>query len=100
MVGLAVPLIREKVPSNSWFGLRIEATIDNPDVWYLANAFVGCLLFIYGLITILASILLAQIKNISDDAYAILISVYMVVGIIAIGVFGIRYAKELTRRTM
>lgn len=99
MVGLAVPMIREKVPPNSWYGLRIDATIDNPDVWYPANAFVGRLLIIYGLITIVASILLAQIQSISDDVYAIIMSAYIVVGIIVIGVFGIHYAKGLAQGT-
>jgi hypothetical protein len=40
-MGLAVPLIRCKISPNRWYDFRIPRTLNNPDVWYRANAVTG-----------------------------------------------------------
>jgi uncharacterized membrane protein len=43
--GLAVPLVLRRVPPNDFYGFRVPKTLDDPAVWYPANAFTGyCLL--------------------------------------------------------
>ncbi len=36
-VGSAIPLILQRVPPNPWYGFRVQATLENPAVWYPAN---------------------------------------------------------------
>ena len=38
LAGLAVPLMRRRVPPNGLYGLRVAATFADEEVWYEANA--------------------------------------------------------------
>ena len=45
IAGLSIPLILRRVPPNDVYGFRVPKTVDNPSIWYPANAFAGyCLL--------------------------------------------------------
>lgn len=96
MVALSIPLIRGKVPPNVWYGFRIRLTLENPDIWYPANAYAGRLL-IAGVATSVAALLCALIPGISVDSYSILVSVLMLGILLLLLVFSIRYAKSLER---
>ena len=100
MVGLAIPLISGKVHPNSWYGLRIQTTLENPGIWYPANSYTGWLLLVYGVITIGLTFLLLLLPGISDSLYAISLSIYMVLGILIVGILGIRYAKRLEKELL
>jgi len=41
IVGIAIPLIRRRVPPNALYGLRVPATFADDEVWYDANALFG-----------------------------------------------------------
>jgi len=97
MVALSIPLIRGKVPPNVWYGFRIRLTLENPDIWYPANAYAGRLLLIAGVATSVAALLCALIPGISVDGYSILVSVLMLGVLLLLLVFSIRYAKSLER---
>ena len=47
MASLAVPLMRRKVGPNALYGFRVRRTLEDPAIWYDANAFAGrCLFYI------------------------------------------------------
>ncbi len=95
MIIVAIPMIQGRVKPNNWYGFRIRATLDNPDIWYPANAYAGRLLIWLGVATILASLLLALIPGISEDAYALLVSGVLMLGLLIVVVLSLRYAKAL-----
>jgi uncharacterized membrane protein len=70
LMGLAVPLTQRKIPPNGWYGFRIPRTLNDPDVWYRANAVAGRWLFATGLVTVIAAVVLALFP-LSLDAYAL-----------------------------
>jgi uncharacterized membrane protein len=47
----SVPLILKLVPPNRVYGFRTRQTLASPDVWFRANRFAGCALFIASGIT-------------------------------------------------
>ncbi len=58
-IGMSIPLIRQKVPPNHWYGLRIPATHADEAVWYAANAKVGSELLVLGCLLIVVSLALS-----------------------------------------
>jgi uncharacterized membrane protein len=97
MVVLAIPMIIQKVPPNSWYGVRIKETIDNPDIWYPTNTHIGYLLLIYGILVIIMSLLLPFIPGMNPDLYALMMVALLLVGIVIILIRGKRYVKTLTQ---
>jgi uncharacterized membrane protein len=41
----SIPLILNAVPPNSVYGFRTQQTLNNRDLWFRANRFAGCALF-------------------------------------------------------
>ena len=46
-----VPLMLKLVPPNGIYGFRTRQTLASPDIWFRANRFAGCALFIASGIT-------------------------------------------------
>jgi hypothetical protein len=69
LAGLSVPLVMQKMPPNGFFGLRSQATVNNPKLWYKINAYAGRRLLATGLGTALGSIILYYLSS-SVEEYA------------------------------
>jgi len=54
----SVPLILKLVPPNGAYGFRTQQTLADPELWFRANRFAGCALFIASGVS--AIILLSQ----------------------------------------
>lgn len=48
IVALSIPLILRWVPPNGFYGFRVRRTLDDPTLWYAANAFAGWALLVSG----------------------------------------------------
>ena len=68
---IALPLIERRIKPNPWYGFRVRATLENPELWYDVNAHMGRRLLISGLITTLAAIGLYVMPGLTMDTYAI-----------------------------
>jgi uncharacterized membrane protein len=68
---ISIPLIAKKVKPNPYYGYRVRKTLENPEIWYPANQYLGWLLLISSLIFLVASILLYFVPGITLDGYAI-----------------------------
>jgi uncharacterized membrane protein len=42
----SVPLMLNLVPRNNFYGFRTQKTLANDEVWFRANRFAGCALFL------------------------------------------------------
>ena len=69
---IALPLIERRIKPNPWYGFRVRATLENPELWYDVNAHMGRRLLISGLITTFAAVALFLIPNLSPDTYILL----------------------------
>ncbi len=68
---ISLPLIAEKIKPNPFYGFRIPATMDNPNLWYAVNKFFGKRLLAVAIADIAASVGFYFWPNISVDVYAL-----------------------------
>jgi hypothetical protein len=95
LAGISIPLILGKIPPNGLYGFRVKKTIENPDIWYPANAYAGKWLLATGLCMVLAALVLALIPGITIDVYSYgILLVWGIVFTIAL-VASFRYLKSL-----
>jgi hypothetical protein len=95
LAGLSLPLIWRKVSPNPWYGFRVRQTVDDPAVWYPANAYAGKGLLGVGLSTCAAAIALFFVPGISLDWYAGLVAVVAFGGLAVTVVLSFRYLGQL-----
>jgi hypothetical protein len=92
---ISLPLIAEKIKPNPFYGFRVPATLENPELWYPVNKYFAKRLLAVALADILASIGFFFWPRISVDAYAL-----SVLGVFVL-VFGVamfqswKYLKSL-----
>ncbi len=68
-VGSGIPLILQKVPPNPWYGFRVQATLENPAVWYPANRYLGKCLLAFGLFMMVTAVGLSLVPGINPLIY-------------------------------
>ncbi len=95
LIGLAIPLMMDKIPPNSWYGFRVPSTLSDPVRWYKANRFIARGLLLTGIITTIGAIGLYFVPGLTVDSYAWLaLAVFGVPFFITI-VAGFRYLRQL-----
>ena len=95
---LSIPLIAGKIGPNGLYGFRVQATMENPRLWYVVNKYAGVRLLITGIVTILAAAGLYFIPGIGVDTYALAcLGVFALVFITAI-VQSALYLKSMQKR--
>jgi hypothetical protein len=94
---LAVPLMRRKVGPNALYGFRVRRTLEDPAIWYDANAFAGRCLFYVGIGTGLACLALYGIPAVDPIAYAVACPTILLVGLAVGLVLSFRHLDHLTR---
>jgi len=95
IIGLAVPLMRRRVPPNGLYGLRVPATLGDEAVWYEANARSGRDLFVFGLVIVGAAVGLPFATDLGTDGYAFAMTALLIVGTLVLCVMGRRRANRL-----
>lgn len=95
LCALAIPLIRNKVKPNMFYGFRVARTLKNPRIWYAVNQHAGIRLLISGVIAVVAAVGLYFVPGMTVDGYAMLVLV-LVMGSSAIGLIqSWRYLRSL-----
>lgn len=95
MIVLALPLILGRIPPNTWYGFRIRLTLDDSEIWYPANRRAGWLLLIVGVLNMVAAVLLVLVPGLTENAYGLWMSAFMVASLLPCLILSVRYAKDL-----
>jgi len=56
LVGLAIPLVKRRIPRNKWYGVRIQKALQSEELWYQINAYGGRQMIIWSVPIILTGI--------------------------------------------
>ena len=97
LIGLSIPLIQRRVKPNYWYGFRTRRTLNSPQIWYDVNAYAGKRLLISGFITTIAAIVLYCIPGLTEDGYALGMTVFALLPL-TLGVLqSIRYLDRLDK---
>ncbi len=83
IIAVSVPLIRGKIGPNPWCGFRVRRTLEDPVIWYKANAFAGKALIWAAIAMILGSMALYVVPGLDGPTYAVSCTV---VDFVALGV--------------
>jgi len=95
LIGLSIPLMRNNIKPNGWYGFRVAKTMNDPDIWYAVNHHYSYRLFWSGAACIVASLLLYLVPGLSIDAYALsVLGVFAIVFLAGLAQ-SIRYLKAL-----
>jgi len=93
-VGLSIPLMRNRVPPNRYYGFRTPKTLSDTKIWYEVNRISGNDLFVAGaVITISSLVMFALAQEWRREHVAmtlLLIMVFSVVGVACHGFIVLR----------
>ena len=85
---IALPLMRDKVKPNPFYGFRVQQTLENPGIWYAVNRHFGNRLFALALFQTMTSVGLYFWPGISLDAYTL-----SVMGVFVV-IFGVAFSQS------
>lgn len=83
---LALPLIRASVRPNWFYGFRVRATVNDPELWYPANVYAGKWLFGIGAALLLAAVALYFVRTLGDEAYVLTLAFGLVAAVLVMTV--------------
>jgi hypothetical protein len=99
LAGLAVPLIKRKVPPNIWYGFRVKATLENEAIWYPVNEYTGWWLLGIGLMTVVVAVVAFFTTAANVGVYASIVG-GAVVGSLTVAVLkSFLYLRQLTAKS-
>ena len=95
-VGLSVPLIRQRVPPNRFYGFRTAKTLSDPTIWYEVNRISGNDLFIAGtLITISSMTMLVSAQTWSSGHVVFTLLCVMVLSLTGVAWHGFSVLRRM-----
>ena len=56
-IGISIPLVKNKIKMNSWYGVRIEKSFKSKENWYKINSYGGKELIIWSIPIIISGII-------------------------------------------
>lgn len=95
-IGLAVPLIKRRIPPNQLYGFRTAATLASEEVWYAANEYSGRQLRLLGAV-ILAAIPLLLLLQVEEILFTIIMTVLLLGGVAVTVIHSFIYLHRLKR---
>ena len=94
-IGIAIPLVQNKIKPNSIYGFRTRKTLSDPKIWYAANAYGGRWMLAVGVIFVVSASGFALVPLIPIETYILGTIVAIFVACIASGIACFRYISSL-----
>jgi len=94
---LSLPLIARKIKPNPYYGFRVSATLENPEIWYTVNQYFAKRQLAAALVEIASATGLYYWPDITVDAYALSVLGVFVATFSIVIIQGWRYIKKLGR---
>jgi uncharacterized membrane protein len=94
---ISIPLALRKIGPNPLYGFRVKQTLEDPQVWYDANAHAGKGLICVGLISAITALALTTIPGLGIAGYALSCTAVISAAMIVSLVLSFRYLERITR---
>jgi SdpI/YfhL protein family len=95
---LSVPLIQRKVGPNPLYGFRVRRALEDPAVWYPANAYAAKGLLCVGLLTCTAAVVLYFVPGMDPGLYGMLMATVVLGGLAVNLVLSFRFLGKIAGR--
>lgn len=95
MMALSIPLILQKIGPNPIYGFRVKQTLENPEIWYLANTYSAVRLLILGGVITTTAILFYCLPGMTLLMYSIMIGVIAGIGLTIVVVQSFIYLHKI-----
>ncbi|NUN68543.1 MAG: SdpI family protein [Bacteroidetes bacterium] len=95
-IGLAVPLIKRRIPPNDLYGFRVPETLASEELWYDVNEYSGRQLRLLGII-IIAAVPVLFLAGISETMFTGVMTALLIVGVIAMAIHSFLYLHRRKR---
>jgi len=95
-VGLSIPLIRNRVQPNRFYGFRTQKTLSDPKIWYEVNHISGKDLFVAGILitaSSLATLTLGQTWK--AEHVGVMLASVMVISLTGVAWHGFRILSRM-----
>ncbi|MGH7213383.1 MAG: SdpI family protein [Tepidisphaeraceae bacterium] len=93
---MSIPLIQRKVPPNRLYGFRVRRTLEDPNVWYPANAYAAWRMLWAAIAAMIVAVGAYLIPGVELAVYASIVGAAWLIGL-AIGlVQSFIYLRKLT----
>ena len=93
-IGLSIPLIRNRVPPNRFYGFRTAKTLSDPKIWYEVNHISGNDLLVAGALITCSSVTMFTLAQEWNPQYValtlLLIMCFSLTGVLLHGLIVIR----------
>ncbi|WP_221031489.1 SdpI family protein [Actomonas aquatica] len=96
---LAVPLIRQKVKMNHWYGVRTRATFASDEAWYEINRYGGWSLLGWGLVIAATGLVGFAIPEPSWNTYNLIGVIITLLALVVMVILTHRHTRDYERRT-
>lgn len=98
IMGVSIPLIRQKIKMNHWYGIRIAKSFESQENWYKINAYGGKQMMIWTAPMIVVGMLcfVVPINDANKDAMALALGAAPIFLCLTVAVVRIyAYARKL-----
>lgn len=99
-IGLAIPLIRRRIRPNPWYGFRIRQTLENPEIWYEANWYMGRYLLVIGILLIGVALGLYLVPQMDIGTYVVVCTVVLLAALGLSLIRGLGFVQKLVRENV
>lgn len=93
---LGIPLWKRKVPPNHLYGLRVAATLNDPVVWYEANARSGLYSMVAGAVIVVTAVILLAM-GVEESLSTWINTGVVLVAVLLMCIRSLRLASSLAR---
>jgi len=95
-VGLSIPLIRNRVPPNRFYGFRTPKTLSDPKIWYEVNHIQGNDLLVAGALLASSSLtMLVFARAWQPEVVALTLLLVMVLSLVGVLVHGLVVLRKM-----
>lgn len=96
---VAIPLALRKIPRNSIYGFRTQATLSDDFVWYEANAHFGRGILIAGIVSAVAMLILYNIPGVYPECFLKLSIIVLAVPPLVAALMTQRFIRKIPRKS-
>ena len=95
-VGLGIPLMRQRVPPNPYYGFRTKKSMSDPKIWYEVNRIQGNDLLLAGaLITMSSLAMLAIAQSWTPERVGLTLVIVMVFSLVGVALHGFSVLRRM-----